>query len=87
MNSSPAREAILNRLRQRTLSQRGAGRPGDAPGVADRTQALPLSWAQQRLWFLDQLDKAAGAAYHLPCALHLHGRLDCTALHEALQRR
>ncbi|WP_156401414.1 non-ribosomal peptide synthetase, partial [Duganella sp. Root1480D1] len=38
--------------------------------VAERGDALPLSWAQQRLWFLDQLDHAAGAAYHIPAGLH-----------------
>ncbi|MCD0252370.1 hypothetical protein JWH16_00395, partial [Xanthomonas campestris pv. campestris] len=42
---------------------------------ADRSGALPLSWAQQRLWFLDQLDQAAGGAYHMPVALRLRGAL------------
>ncbi|WP_369981515.1 non-ribosomal peptide synthase/polyketide synthase [Xanthomonas bundabergensis] len=52
----------------------------------DRTDALPLSWAQQRLWFLDQLDHAAGAAYHIPAALRLSGDLDRTALQASLDR-
>ncbi|WP_369981521.1 amino acid adenylation domain-containing protein [Xanthomonas bundabergensis] len=52
----------------------------------DRTGALPLSWAQQRLWFLDQLDHAAGAAYHIPAALRLSGDLDRTALQASLDR-
>ncbi|HEY0372238.1 MAG TPA: amino acid adenylation domain-containing protein, partial [Thermoanaerobaculia bacterium] len=53
---------------------------------ADRSQALPLSLAQQRLWFLDQLDKAASAAYHMPAALRLRGRLDVDALQATLDR-
>ncbi|MDD5275159.1 MAG: amino acid adenylation domain-containing protein [Methylovulum sp.] len=53
---------------------------------AGRSQPLPLSWAQQRLWFLDQFDPAAGRAYHLPTGLRLHGKLDCNALQAALDR-
>jgi non-ribosomal peptide synthetase component F/acyl carrier protein len=53
---------------------------------ADRSQALPLSWAQQRLWFLDQLDPAASVAYHIPAGLRLHGTLDRTALQAALDQ-
>ncbi|MEB0191363.1 non-ribosomal peptide synthase/polyketide synthase [Pseudomonas sp. CCI1.1] len=49
---------------------------------ADRTQPLPLSYAQERQWFLWQLDPA-GAAYHIPSALRLHGPLDLTALQES----
>src|SRR6185369_10430477 len=44
--------------------------------------ALPLSFAQQRLWFLDQL--APGAAYNLSGRLHLEGRLDIAALEKSL---
>ncbi|HLL46076.1 MAG TPA: condensation domain-containing protein, partial [Longimicrobiaceae bacterium] len=39
----------------------------------------PLSFAQQRLWFIHQLD-GGGAAYHVPAALRLEGRLDVAAL-------
>ena len=39
----------------------------------------PLSFAQQRLWFLDRLG-LAGAAYNLPSAFHLEGRLNLWAL-------
>ena len=58
----------------------------EAIAPADRTRPLPLSWAQQGLWFLDQLDAAAGAAYHVPIALRLQGRLDAAALQAALDR-
>ncbi|RRN43392.1 amino acid adenylation domain-containing protein, partial [Lautropia dentalis] len=42
---------------------------------ADRTKELALSWAQQRLWFLEQLEDL-GAAYHIPAVLRLQGELD-----------
>jgi amino acid adenylation domain-containing protein len=44
-----------------------------------REQPLPLSFAQQRLWFLERIEP--GAAYlHLPAALDCAGRLDPAAL-------
>ncbi len=58
----------------------------EAIPLADRTAALPASWSQQRLWFLDQLDHAAGAAYHMPAALRLIGALDRAALQATLDR-
>ena len=54
--------------------------------VADRSQPIPLSWAQQRLWFLDQLDPAASVAYHIPAGLRLQGKLDKAALKASLDR-
>ncbi|MEV8435783.1 amino acid adenylation domain-containing protein [Actinosynnema sp. NPDC051121] len=48
---------------------------------ADRPDPLPLSFAQQRLWVLDQL---GSAAYNSPWALRLRGDLDVTALRAAL---
>ncbi|WP_163914935.1 non-ribosomal peptide synthetase, partial [Pseudomonas frederiksbergensis] len=50
-----------------------------------RDQALPLSFAQQRLWFLAQLE-GASAAYHIPTGLRLRGELDNIALTRALNR-
>ncbi|WP_147466576.1 condensation domain-containing protein, partial [Pseudomonas cichorii] len=54
--------------------------------LANRKEKLALSFSQQRLWFLDHLDPAAGAAYHLPVALRLNGQLDADALQAALDR-
>jgi amino acid adenylation domain-containing protein len=48
-----------------------------------RSAALPLSLAQQRLWFLDQLE-GAGSAYHMPVALRLYGSLNEAALLQSL---
>src|SRR5262249_54196236 len=44
---------------------------------------MPLSFAQQRLWFLSQLQPPAGV-YNIPAALRLSGRLDIAALESSL---
>ncbi len=78
------KQAVLQqRLRKRMASHREGLRDPGIP-IADRSRQLPLSPAQQRLWFLDQLDKAASAAYHMPAALRLLGRLDLPALQATL---
>ena len=52
--------------------------------LVDRSAPLPLSWQQERLWFLDRLDDQAGAAYHIEGAVRLKGALDTEALKAAL---
>jgi amino acid adenylation domain-containing protein len=44
----------------------------------------PLSYAQQRLWFLDQLELNR-ALYNIPLALRLEGNLNIAALEQSLQ--
>src|SRR6476661_7565379 len=44
---------------------------------------FPLSFAQQRLWFLHLLDPQS-AAYNMPFALRLSGQLDIPALERTL---
>ena len=53
-----------------------------APG---QHELLPVSFAQQRLWFLAQME-GVSAAYHIPFGLHLRGELDEDALRHALDR-
>ena len=47
--------------------------------------APALSFAQERLWFLEQLG-GLGATYHVPWRLRLRGALDAGALRRALDR-
>src|SRR4051794_8015189 len=58
---------------------------GIAPpiGVADRTSRLPLSFAQQRLWFLSKLDPTS-VEYNMPMPVWWDGEIDSQALESAL---
>ncbi|TDP41633.1 non-ribosomal peptide synthase/polyketide synthase [Nocardia ignorata] len=69
-------------LAQRLDTLRGTGsRRG--PVAARRPQRIPLSPAQQRMWFLHRFDPRS-AAYHIPVAIRLSGELDVAALRGAL---
>jgi amino acid adenylation domain-containing protein len=50
---------------------------------ASRSQSLPLSFAQQRLWVLDQIEPN-NPLYNIPRALRLSGELNVEALESAL---
>ncbi|MFD2169298.1 amino acid adenylation domain-containing protein [Tumebacillus lipolyticus] len=50
---------------------------------ADRTEPVPASFAQRRLWFLDRLE-AGSSLYNLPLAMRLKGKLDHDAVTDAL---
>ncbi len=73
-------------LAQRIRDARRSGCAAPTPPIrpADRRGDIPLSHAQQRLWFLDQLQPSS-ALYNLPTALQLRGRLNVAALRAGLQ--
>ncbi|MCO5973403.1 non-ribosomal peptide synthetase [Actinoallomurus soli] len=68
-------------LAERLDDARHGSQPKLVP--APRPDRVPLSYAQQRLWFLDQLD-VRSATYAMPLALRLTGEIDVDALRSAL---
>ncbi|RCL20455.1 non-ribosomal peptide synthetase, partial [Pseudomonas sp. AFG_SD02_1510_Pfu_092] len=54
------------------------------PVVRQQVERPPLSYAQQRQWFLWQLEPGS-SAYHIPTALRLRGRLDLAALQRSFE--
>ncbi|MEV7401807.1 amino acid adenylation domain-containing protein [Streptomyces sp. NPDC091267] len=67
----------------RVLDLQGRAHPPVVP-AAQRPDPLPLSFAQQRLWFLNRLE-GPSSAYNIPLVLELDGALDTDALRAALR--
>ncbi|WP_231365724.1 condensation domain-containing protein, partial [Xenorhabdus nematophila] len=76
------RAVLKKKIKEQLQARKDQKRPPIKPVARDRP--LPLSFAQQRLWFLNQLDPAASLAYHLPMALRLIGQLNHQALTQTL---
>jgi amino acid adenylation domain-containing protein/non-ribosomal peptide synthase protein (TIGR01720 family) len=77
---------VLNRDRLSLLERMlVSGRPGDRPRAIPRLDPaaeIPLSFAQEGLWFLDQ--RPGRPLYNVPATLRLRGRLDVPVLRRAL---
>lgn len=53
-------------------------------GIANRPEKIPLSYSQERLWFIDRL--SGSVQYHMPSVLRLKGQINIAALNYALTR-
>jgi amino acid adenylation domain-containing protein len=74
--------ASLADVIQRTLAERGPQTVDPIP-VTPRTTRPPLSFAQQRMWFMDQLVPDS-SFFNVTEAIRLTGPIDVRALQEAL---
>jgi amino acid adenylation domain-containing protein len=84
MSEISSRIATLSPEQLATLSLALKARQGRAQEIPRRIAGdrCPLSFSQQRLWFLDQLTPA-NAAYHVPSTLRLSGPLNLAGLKQA----
>src|SRR5271168_5062607 len=78
-NLSAAKKALLEKM------LRGKRASAGTPGIGRRPDqsTYPLSFAQQRLWFTEQI-AGASQLYVIPTAVWIKGRLNATALEQAL---
>ncbi|MET0650621.1 MAG: condensation domain-containing protein, partial [Pyrinomonadaceae bacterium] len=83
-----ARRAALSGVKRRELEgllRQGGAETTAADSIPRRPvgEPLPLSFAQERLWFLDQLEPGS-TAYNVPTAFRVTGALNAAALGQAL---
>lgn len=78
---SPQKLALLSKKLKEMASK--PARERIAPR-ANKFEPCPLSFAQQRLWFMDQLEPG-NTAYNVPGAMRLTGELDVAALEQSIR--
>ncbi len=74
---APTVEALAGRIESSLAGRPAEGLPPRVP--VPHQGLLPLSFAQQRLWFIDQLDPGS-SLYNIPVALRVGGPLDAGLL-------
>jgi amino acid adenylation domain-containing protein len=80
---SPTLEGMAGHVEAALRSDGGNRRRLPAIEPASRDGRMPLSFAQQRMWILDQLEPGA-ATYNVPAAVELSGPLQPSALEQAI---
>ena len=79
-NLTPAKRALLEALlKERALKSP----PGRTITRRESDEPAPLSFAQQRMWFMARLEQDA-CVYNVPVAYHLRGALDVQAFEDSL---
>jgi amino acid adenylation domain-containing protein len=78
---NPTVAQLADQIEAAQRKGRGSAVPPIVPAARDGE--LPLSFAQQRLWFLDQLEPGL-ATYNCPAAMRLTGDLNLPALQQSL---
>lgn len=86
--SDPTLRGMARTLEERLVTDpsRSEGGEANVPPAAEPPGAggpAPLSYSQERMWFMHQLAPGS-SAYHVPLALRLSGQLDTQALEQAL---
>ena len=73
----------LELLSQRLQRENAAALKAEAIPCRGESLDLPLSFAQQRIWFIEQLEPG-NAAYNVPAAIHLKGQVNVLTLEQSL---
>ncbi|MDB9369902.1 amino acid adenylation domain-containing protein [Nodularia spumigena CS-586/05] len=81
-NLTPEQKALF----ERRLKQKGLTLPQSSTiPPRNQTENIPLSFAQQRLWFIQQLEPDS-YVYNVPCVLKMQGNLQISALESAINQ-
>ncbi|MDO8052406.1 condensation domain-containing protein, partial [Janthinobacterium sp. SUN211] len=83
MTSTRSLESMKEELLALLLQEEDDAPPPESIALADRRGLLSLSYSQQRVWFIDRFT-SGGAAYNIPRAFEVQGRLDRAALERTL---
>ncbi|MDB9304386.1 amino acid adenylation domain-containing protein [Nodularia spumigena CS-591/12] len=79
---TPEQKALF----ERRLKQKGLTLPQSSTiPPRNQTENIPLSFAQQRLWFIQQLEPDS-YVYNVPCVLKMQGNLQISALESAINQ-